>query len=38
VVSDELASLKWRTGFLNPLFWLASKRAARLAVDICRLL
>jgi uridine phosphorylase len=38
VVSDELASLKWRTGFLNPLFWLASKRAARLAVEICRLL
>jgi uridine phosphorylase len=36
VVSDELASLKWRTGFLNPLFWLASKRAARLAVEICR--
>ena len=38
VVSDELASLKWRTGFLNPLFWLASRRAARLAVEICRLL
>ncbi len=38
VVSDELASLKWRTGFLNPLFWLASKRAARLAVEVCLLL
>ena len=38
VVSDELASLKWRTGFLNPLFWLASRKAARLAVEICRLL
>jgi uridine phosphorylase len=35
VVSDELASLKWETGFLNPLFWLASKKAARLAVEIC---
>ena len=35
VVSDELASLKWKTGFLNPLFWLASKKAARLAVEIC---
>ena len=38
VVSDELASLKWRTGFLNPFFWLASKKAARLAVEVCRLL
>ena len=35
VVSDELASLKWKTGFLNPLFWLASKKAARLAVEVC---
>jgi len=35
VVSDELASLKWETGFLNPLFWLASRKAARLAVEIC---
>ncbi len=35
VVSDELASLKWKTGFLNPLFWLASRKAARLAVEIC---
>src|SRR5512136_686359 len=35
VVSDELASLNWKTGFLNPLFWLASKKAARLAVEIC---
>jgi len=35
VVSDELASLKWKTGFLNPLFWLASRKASRLAVEIC---
>ena len=35
VVSDELACLKWKTGFLNPLFWLASRKAARLAVEIC---
>jgi uridine phosphorylase len=34
VVSDELASLKWKTGFLNPFFWLASKKAARLAVEV----
>jgi purine-nucleoside phosphorylase len=34
VVSDELASLKWKTGFLSSAFWLASKKAARLAVDI----
>lgn len=35
VVSDELASLRWKAGFLNPFFWLASKKAARLAADIC---
>jgi len=35
VVSDELALLKWKNGILNPFFWLASKRAARLAVEIC---
>jgi uridine phosphorylase len=35
VVSDELASLRWKTGFLNPLFWLASRKASRLAVEIC---
>ncbi|NWF53187.1 MAG: nucleoside phosphorylase [Syntrophaceae bacterium] len=34
VVSDELASLKWKTGFLNPFFWLASKKAVRLAVEV----
>jgi len=34
VVSDELGTLKWKTGFLNPLFWLASKKAARLAIEI----
>jgi len=38
VVSDQLASLKWKTGFLDRSFWLASEKAARLAVDIsCRL-
>jgi purine-nucleoside phosphorylase len=35
VVSDELASLTWKTGFLNPLFWLASRKATRLAVEVC---
>ncbi len=34
VVSDELASLKWKTGFQNSAFWLDSKKAARLAVDV----
>ena len=34
VVSDELASLKWKTGFLNPFFWHASKKAVRLAIEI----
>lgn len=35
VVSDELATLEWKRGILNPLFWLASKRAARIAVETC---
>ena len=35
VVSDELGTLKWKTGFLNPLFWFASKKAARLAIESC---
>jgi len=35
VVSDELSSLKWKTGFLNPFFWKASKKAARLAIEVC---
>jgi uridine phosphorylase len=35
VVSDELASLNWKTGFLNPLFWLASRKASRLVLEIC---
>ena len=34
VVSDELATLKWKTGFLNPFFWLASKKAARMVIDV----
>jgi uridine phosphorylase len=38
VVSDELATLKWKTGFLNPFFWLASKKAARLVLDVCHCL
>jgi purine-nucleoside phosphorylase len=35
VVSDELATLKWKSGILDPAFWQASRRAARLAVAIC---
>jgi purine-nucleoside phosphorylase len=35
VVSDELATLKWKTGFLNPLFWSASKKAAQAAIEVC---
>jgi len=34
VVSDELGTLKWKTGFLNPLFWFASKKAARLVIEV----
>ena len=34
VVSDELGSLKWKTGFLNPNFWLASQKAARLIIEV----
>ncbi|MGB9700498.1 MAG: nucleoside phosphorylase [Thermodesulfobacteriota bacterium] len=35
VVSDELATLKWKTGFLNPLFWMNSKKAAQVAIETC---
>lgn len=35
VVSDELATLKWKTGFLNPIFWANSKKAARIAIETC---
>lgn len=35
VVSDELATLKWKTGFLNPLFWMNSKKAIRVAIETC---
>jgi uridine phosphorylase len=35
VVSDELATHKWKTGFLNPAFWLASQKAAKVAVSSC---
>jgi uridine phosphorylase len=34
VVSDELGTLKWRTGFLDPLFWAASKKAAKRVVEV----
>jgi len=34
VISDELGTLKWKTGFLNPLFWSASKKAARMAIEV----
>jgi uridine phosphorylase len=34
VVSDELGTLKWKTGFLNPLFWFASKKAARMVIEV----
>ena len=34
VVSDELGTLKWKTGFLNPLFWFASKKAARMVIEM----
>ncbi len=35
VVSDELAAPAWKTGFLNPFFWLASRKAAKAAVSVC---
>lgn len=35
VVSDELSSLKWKTGFLNPRFWFASKKATKVAIESC---
>ena len=35
VVSDELAGSKWKTGFLNPFFWLASRKAAKAVVAAC---
>jgi len=34
VVSDELAGLKWKSGFRSPRFWLSSKQAARLAIRV----
>jgi purine-nucleoside phosphorylase len=36
VVSDELATLKWKTGFSAPVFREASRKGARLAIDVCR--
>jgi uridine phosphorylase len=35
VVSDELGTCEWKTGFLNPFFWLASKKAARVVLESC---
>jgi purine-nucleoside phosphorylase len=35
VVSDELGTLEWKRGFLNPLFWLASKKATRIVIETC---
>jgi purine-nucleoside phosphorylase len=35
VISDELGTLEWKRGFLNPLFWLASKKAARIVIETC---
>jgi uridine phosphorylase len=35
VVSDELATLKWKTGYLNPFFWSASKRAGQAVIEVC---
>ena len=32
-VSDELASLKWKPGFLKPAFIVATTRAIRLAIN-----
>jgi len=38
VVSDELGKLKWKTGFLNPFFWSASKKAAKMVIELCHCL
>lgn len=38
VVSDELATLKWKTGFLNPFFWSASKKAGKMVIEVCHCL
>ncbi len=34
VVSDELASLKWKTGFQQSLFWESSQKAARMLIEV----
>jgi hypothetical protein len=36
VVSDEMAGSKWKAGFLNPLFWSASQKAARIVLEVAR--
>ena len=38
VVSDELGTLKWKTGFLNPFFWSASQKAARMVIEVSQCL
>lgn len=35
VVSDELARPSWKSGFLNPSFWLNSQKAAKAVVGAC---
>ena len=34
VVSDELGDLKWKTGFLSPLFWASSQNAAQRVIEV----
>jgi uridine phosphorylase len=36
VVSDEMAGRKWKSGFLNPIFWLAARRAANMVLEVIR--
>ena len=36
VVSDEVAGRKWKSGFLNPIFWLAAQRAANMVLEVIR--
>ena len=32
VISDELAGPRWKSGFLDPAFWQASRKAVRAAI------
>lgn len=36
VVSDEMTAGKWKSGFLNPTFWLAAQRAAKIVLEVAR--